>query len=235
MDGNKSVTATFTAVSSGGQVAHEETKTGSSTGSTSVSTSTSLTAASGHVYLAAISFKSNVGVSSVSGLGLTWTRVKAQCSGRDQTGVEIWMAQGTPSGNGVVTATLSATPKSAVIAVSRYSGAATVNPVGNLVSGNTTGVNGTCSGGSDNASYSFNATTTANGAVIYAVAAMRSHVHTPGAGYTERAEIKANIGNSSASSVAVQERSIASPSTVAVNGTFESTTDWAMAAVEIKP
>jgi hypothetical protein len=200
-----------------------------------VATSTSLTAASGDLYLAAISFKSNVGVSSVSGLGLAWTRVKAQCAGRNQTGVEIWMAQGNPSGNGVVTATLSATPKSAVIAVSRYSGAAAVNPVSNLVSGNTTGANGACSGGSDNVAYSFNATTTANGAVIYAVAAMRSHIHTPGAGYTERAEIKANAGNSDASSVAVQERSVASPSTVAVNGTFEAAADWAVAAVEIKP
>jgi uncharacterized repeat protein (TIGR02543 family) len=235
MDGNKSVTATFTAVGGGGQITYEETQTGSSVGSASVATSTSLTAANGHLYLAAISFKSNVGVSSVSGLGLTWTRVKAQCAGRNQTGVEIWMAQGTPSGNGTVTATLASTPKSAVIAVSRYSGAAAVNPVSNLVSGNTTGVNGACSGGSDNAAYSFNATTTSNGAVIYSVAAMRSHIHTPGAGYTERAEIKSNSGNSDASSVAVQERSVASPAAVVVNGSFESTTDWAMAAVEIKP
>jgi hypothetical protein len=219
----------------GGQIAHEETKTGSSLGSTTVTTSASLTAVSRHLYLAAISFKSNVGVSSVSGLGLTWTRVKAQCAGRNQTGVEIWMARGTPSGDGVVTATLAATPKSAVIAVSRYSGASTVNPIGNLISGNTTGANGACSGGSDNAAYSFNLTTTTNGAVIYGVAAMRSHLHTPGAGYTERAEIKSNSGNSDASSVAVQDRSVAAPATVVVDGTFESAADWAMAAVEIRP
>jgi hypothetical protein len=212
---------------------YHETQTGSSLASNSVTTTTNLTAVSGHLYLAAISFKANVSVNSVSGLGLIWTRVKAQCAGRNQTGVEIWMAQGTPSGDGAVTATLASTPKSAVIAVSRYSGAAAVDPIGNLISGNTTGENGACSGGSDNNAYSFDLSTT-NVGVVYSVAAMRSHAHTPGAGYTERAEVKSNTSSGDAASVAVQDQSIASAATMLVNGSFSSTVDWAVVALEIK-
>jgi methionine-rich copper-binding protein CopC len=187
---------------------------------------------SGHLYLAANAAKSNTIVNSVSGLGLTWTRVKAQCAGRDQTGVEVWMAQGTPSGNGAVTATLASAPGNAVIAVSRYSGVDAVNPLGNIVSGNTMGVSGVCSGGVDNSSYSFNLTTIPQGGtMVYSAAAMRNHIHTPGAGYTERAEIM----QGGKASVAVQDKSVASASTVAVNGSFDSTVDWAVVGIEIKP
>jgi len=232
MDANKNVTATFTVMS--GQVVHEETKTGGSTALNTVTTSTNLTAVNGHLYLAAISFKPKLVVNSVSGLGLTWTLVKAQCAGRSQTGIEIWMAQGTPSGDGTVTATFASVAKTAVIAVSRYSGANAVNPLGNLISGNTTGANGACSGGSDNASYSFNLTTTVNGAVIYSVAGMRNRLHTPGAGYTERAEFMQGSGGD-ASSVAVQDQAVASLATVVANGSFSGSVDWAVVAIEIKP
>jgi hypothetical protein len=235
MNGNKDVTATFTVSGGSGQVVHEETQTGGSTSSASVTTSTSLVAASGHLYLAAISFKSNVGVSNVSGLGLAWTRVQAQCAGRNQTGVEVWMAQGAPGANGPVTATLASTPSNAAIAVSRYSGVDAVNPIGNLISGNTNGANGTCSGGVDNSAYSFDLSTTINGAMVYGAAAMRGNTHTPGAGYTERADFKQGSSNSSAASVAVQDKSIAAASTVSVTGAFSSTVDWAVVAVEIKP
>lgn len=143
------------------------------------------------------------------------------------------MARGTPSGNGTVTATFASAPSNAVIAVSRYSGAAAVNPIGNMVSGNTMGVNGACSGGSDNAAYSFNLTTTINGAVIYGAAATRSTTHNPGAGYTERIEIAQ--GSSSQATVAVQDQSVASAETMVLNGTFGGNNDWAAAAVEIKP
>ena len=41
----------------------------------------------------------------VSGLGLAWTLLRSQCSGRNHTAVEIWQAQGIPSADGIVTAT----------------------------------------------------------------------------------------------------------------------------------
>jgi hypothetical protein len=231
------VTLTGTGVEtppSSGTVTFEEVKTGGSTGVSSVTTSASLSGVSGHLYLAAISTKSFSTVSNVSGLGLTWTRVRSQCAGRNQTGVEVWMAQGSPSASGTVTATLSGTPKTAVIMVCRYSGADAANPIGAMVSGNTVGTSGSCSGGSDNSSYSFNLTTTVSGSVVYGVAGIRNKTHTPGAGYTERAEFI--LGSSSdGAGLAVQDKTVASPTTVAVNGSFSSTVDWAVIGIEIRP
>jgi hypothetical protein len=49
--------------------------------------------------------------------------------------MEVWMAQGTSSGDGAVTATFASAPSTAVIAVSRYSGIDAANPVGNVIAG----------------------------------------------------------------------------------------------------
>jgi len=234
MNANKNVTATFTQVGGGGLIVHEETRTGGSSSLATVATSSSLTAAVDQLYLAAISTKPNIGVNSVTGLGLTWTQVDAQCAGRNQTRVEVWMAQGTPSGNGVVMATLANTTNNAAIAVSRYSGVDTNDPIGNFISGNTTGLNGSCAGGADNSSYSFNLTTTVNGSFAYGAAVMRSKTHTPGAGYTERGELMQGSGGS-ATSVAVMDKVVNAAGSVAVNGTFNGAVDWAMVGVEIKP
>ena len=221
----------FTAIG----VRHEETQTGGSSSSTTVATSAALTGAGNHLYLAAIASKGNTAVSSVSGLGLNWTRVKAQCAGRNNTGVEVWMAQGTPGGNDVVTATLAAAPSNAVIAVSRYSGVDPASPIGNLVSGNTNGADGACSGGADNNAYAFNLTTTVDGAMVYGAAAMRDKTHTPGAGYAERVEIAQGSSNGSKAALAVQDKKFASVITATVDGTFSGSVDWAVVGLEIKP
>jgi hypothetical protein len=199
-----------------------------------VTTIDSLTAASGQLYLAAISMKPLVKVATVSGLGLSWKLVKAQCSGRSNSGVELWMAQGTPSGNDKVTATFDSAPNNAVIAVSRYSGTATENPLGNVISGNTKGQNGSCADGVDSKSYLFTFPTTVDGAVVYGAAAMRSRTHEPGTGFTERAEI--NYGsNSATAAIAVIDEVVPSATTVTVNGAFNGEVDWAVVAVEIRP
>jgi uncharacterized repeat protein (TIGR02543 family) len=238
IDGNVSVTATFTPVGSEGVVMHEESRSGGSTNSTTVRTSASLAGADGHLYLAAISTRRKVRVTAVSGLGLSWKLVRARCSGRNKTGVEVWMAQGTPDGDGMVTATLSAAPDNAVIAVSRYSGVPQggINPIGKIISGNSNGINGSCSGGVDSSSYSFNLATTVNGAMVYGAVAMRNKNHVPGAGFAERAEIKQG-SSSSMASVAVADMRVASAPQggVAVTGSFSGNVDWAVVAVEIKP
>jgi hypothetical protein len=166
---------------------------------------------------------------------MTWSLVKRQCAGRGSTMVEIWMAQGQPSGNGPVTATFHGTPSNAVIAVSRYSNVDQINPIDNMVSGNTIEEDGPCTGGTDGVSYSYNLHASVNGAVVYGAVAMRSRTHTEGAGFTERGEIKFGASPPVMASVAVQDRNIMSPATIAVRGSFNADVDWAMAAVEIRP
>lgn len=233
MDRDRSITAMFVA-NNGGQAALQETRSGSSSLSTTVATDTPLTRVDGALYLAAITTKSSRSVTSVSGLGLTWQLLQAQCSGRSHTSVEIWKAQGNPSGDGTVIATLDAAPDNAVIAVSRYAWVAAVDPVGAIVSGNTNGPGGTCSGGNDGSSYSFDIATSEDGAAVFGAVASRNRSNTPGGGFSEIVELSQGSGGATAT-MAVQERIVATAGTVSFSGTLSGSTDWAAAAVAIRP
>ena len=233
MSSNKNVTATFNEITAG-MVKHEETQSGGASNLTTVATTISLTAAEQNLYLAAIATRPRKLVNAVSGLGLSWTLVKRQCAGRNATGVEVWMAQGTPNANGMVTATLAAAPTSAVITVSRYSGVAFPNPLGKKISSNTNGANGLCSSGVDTNFYAMNLNTSAANVMLFSAATMRNRTHTPGPGYLERIEAKQGLSNSMAS-LAVQDRRIPSITNALVKGTLSGNTDWAVVAMEIMP
>jgi len=235
MNANKTATASFALLPAA--IVHEETASGKISNSSTVATSAPLKGANGNLYLAAISMRPKIGVLALSGLGLNWTLVKGKCSGRNTTSVEVWMAQGTPE-PGAVTATFAGTPITSVIAVSRYSGVAVSNPIGNLLAGNTRGMNasGACSGGVDSSSYSFNLATTMNGAVVYGAVALKARTHAPGAGYVERAEVQ-QAGGVNTSGLAVINKTVASapPNVITVNGVFGNVVDWSVVALEIKP
>ncbi len=78
--------------------------------------------------------------------------------------------------------------------MARYSGVSSTTPVAPLVAGNTNGINGACANGMDSAAYSFNVTTNQANALVFGVVAMRTQTNTPGAGYTERAEMTQSTG-----------------------------------------
>lgn len=234
MDADKNITANFAEIPPAEMIVHEETQTGGSSDSDTVATSNNLTAVVSHLYLAAISTKPHTTVDGLTGLGLAWTRVREQCSGRDQTGVEVWMAQGTPTGDGVVTARLSDVPPSSVIAVSRYSGVDSGDPTGEVISGNTNGPGGGCSGGTDSDSYSFNLTTTVGGAVVHASVALRNKKHTPGEGYTERSMISEGSGGDVAGLV-VLDKEVPLAASIVLDGSTSGNTDWAVLGLEIRP
>ncbi|MFQ5650421.1 MAG: choice-of-anchor D domain-containing protein [bacterium] len=218
----------------GAQVAYEETQNGGSTSSNTVTTAGPLSGVNGHLYLAAITFRPSAEVVSVSGLGLTWTRVRAQCSGRGVTGVELWRAQGTTSGDGGVTATLATTVTSALISVSRYSGVEGANPIGNLAFGNSNGVDGVCTGGTDNSAYQFDMSITRAGGMVFGAIALRNRKHNPGNGYTERDQVYSGIGGSKAG-IAIQDRLLSTASSVLFAGTLHKAVDWAVVALELRP
>ncbi len=219
---------------SSAQIVHEETKFGASGPDPSVTTSASLTGVNGNLYLAAITTKPKLGVTSVSGLGLNWKPVKAQCSGRNSTNVQVWMAQGTPTGNGTVTATFADSAKNAILIVSRYSGVHASFPLGSVISGNTTGSNGACAGGVDNISYLFNLTTGSNGAYVYSAVVMRAKTNTPGPGFIERAELIKGTGGDVVS-LAVQDKGVPVVTSTTIDGFFNSAVDWSLIGLEIRP
>jgi len=234
MDAHKTVTANFTPLPIG--IAHQETRIGGASASTTVTTLGSLMGVNGHLYLAAISMRPKVSVLAVAGLGLNWTLVKSKCAGRNTTAIEVWMARGTPTPNDAVTATFAGVPSAAVMAVSRYSGVAESNPIGNPLAGNMNGVNasGACSGGADNNAYSFNLGVTTSGAFIYGAAAIKGATHTPGQNYAERAEVLQAAGTNT-SGVAVEDKMFDAAGLIPVNGAFSTAVDWAVVALEIKP
>jgi hypothetical protein len=207
-----------------------------------VSTTTAVRLVAGDLYLAVISMKASRSVSSVTGMGATWTRVAAQCGGRSQTGVEIWQASG-PVASGPVQATLVSRAENAVISVCRYSGVSASAPIGALVRGNTNGVSGGCTNGTDGARYAFELTSTAPGSVIFSAAAIRQHAHTPGGGFQELLEIHHGTTAAAQAGLAIQERTLPIAQQiggkmqlgpVSVAGTLASSTDWAVIALEFK-
>ena len=214
-------------------IVHQQTVKGGSVSSKNVSTSTTISSATNNLYLASVSTKPKVSVSSISGLGIDWVKIESQCSARSQTNVEVWKGVGNPTTSGKVTATLASTPKAAVISVSRYSGVTMSSPIGSVVSANTLGINGSCTGGVDKSSYSVNLPISSSGSFAYGVVSIRHRSHTPGSGYTERAEIHAGSSGDTAGE-AVEDNKISSASTVAVKGTLSSSSDWAVIGVELK-
>jgi hypothetical protein len=193
-----------------------------------------VTAVTGDLYIAAVSSKAYRNTLSVSGLGLVWTELADQCGGRNQTGMSLWWARGTPGASGPVTATLASAPETAVIAVSRYAGARAVGPLGTPVSANTLGVSGACTGGVDAASYSFPLTITSANGLVHSAVAIRQRTHTPGAGYTERVEVVQGTSGA-ASGVAAMDQVYPATGGATVNGSMSGTVDWAAAAVELRP
>jgi hypothetical protein len=211
----------------------EEVQHGGSAGLTTVTTAVPLLGVNGHLYLAAVSSKSYLPVTTVTGLGLTWTRVATQCAGRHQTGIDLWWAIGTAS-TGTVTATYDTAPNTALIVVARYSGVASTNPVALAVAGNTNGVTGACDNGTDSSAYSFNVTTTQSNSMIVGAAAIRSKTHTPGSGYTERDEsVQGSSGDTV--TIALSDRLVSSVTSLPLNGTLSGAVDWAVIGVQLRP
>lgn len=123
-------------------IVYEETQTGNSSKTAAVAATFNFCGVRSNLYLAAISTRLNVPVAFVMGLGLAWTRVTVQNSARTQASLELWMARGTPTSSGTVTAFLDDIAEHAVIAVSRYSGVNPRNPIGAVIAGNPLGVSG---------------------------------------------------------------------------------------------
>ncbi len=207
---------------------------GSSSASMSVSTSERIEASSERTFLAAISSRPGARVTAVRGLGANWQQVVRQCSGRNSTYVEIWLATGEPVSNEPVIAEFSEVTDNAVISVSGYSGVQAETVVGAMVAGNSNGIQGTCTGGVDGNSYDLSLETTVAGGLIYSAAAMRSRSHIPGTGFTEIDEIHSGDRGKEAS-IATQIREVDLAGLQDIRGRFNRNVDWAAAAFELKP
>ena len=211
-------------------IIHAEAQSGGSAESSSVATAGPLSGLNGF-HVASIATKPRVSVTGVSGLGLTWTLLREQCAGRNQTGVSLWYADGSPASAGTVQASLGSAPRNAVIAVSRYTGTVTL---GQVLSGNSVGSDGACSGGVDSGEYRFDVPpATSSDTLVFSATATRQTAHAPGLLYSTRETLI--FGSSGAAAgVATQDRPAFQGEATAVDGTFGWETDWAVVAVELR-
>lgn len=130
-------------------IAHAETQTGSQAagGTSTVSASFAGAGGSDSFYVAFVCTRSNVNVTGVSGLGLTWELASEQCGARGQQRIESWWAYGAGTAT-AVTATHGACNAS-VIGVVHYTGV-NATPFDDKEAWNTLGESEACTGGTDN-------------------------------------------------------------------------------------
>jgi hypothetical protein len=232
MDSDKNISATFVE-SGGGQVVFEEIVSGSSLSSSTVTTDNAPQSINGDVYLAVVTSKKFKPVSSVSGMGLTWQLVLEQCSGRNNTGISVWLGTGIPSISEPITALLSGEPNSALLTVSRYSGVDIGDAIGSVNSANTNGIGGSCSNGTDSDQYSLTISNLSGGSLVVSAVSIRNKQHDPGIGFTEQFEGSFGSGGD-VSGMAVQEMSISSGGNALVSGQISREVDWAVVALELR-
>lgn len=218
-------------------IRREATVTGS-TGTTrtaSVSTAT-LNAGVNLMYIASISTKPNIPVSSVSGLGLTWNRVTAQCGGRGLSRTETWWAYGSTVSSGMVTANFanSSNLESAVITATTYSGA--IASVTNATSRNSIGIgDSTCTGGQAKSTYSLPITANITGSLVFSTVSIRTRRHTALNGFTEISEVHSPTNSSDMSGIATMEKIVTSPGVINAEGKINSNVDYAVVGFIIHP
>ncbi len=226
-DGELTASDTVTVVVN--SLIHAESQSGGSAESISVSTAGNLSGADGF-YVASISTKPHVDVTNLTGLGLNWIPLQTQCAGRSQTGVSVWYADDVPQSGGSVTALLSGAPQNAVISVSRYTGNVSL---GRVLSGNTFGIDGACSGGADTAMYHFEMPAAPNAdTLVFSAVATRQAAHAPGAGFVLRDSLIFGSGGAAAG-IATQDEPALLNENIVVEGTFGWELDWAVVAFEM--
>ena len=207
-----------------------ELRTGGVTASDIVSTDEAISAVDGDLYLAVISTKKHRPITSVSGLGLEWLEFLVQCSGRQQTGISIWLAQGTPTESGLVTATIKKTPKAAVISVLRYTDIAN-DALGNIVAANSNGEFGGCVDGSDARSWAVDLQIENPRSLAFVAVAVRQRAH-DALGFTELAHLQAGSGGEAAGLV-LGETLVESPGNITLGGSVQGRLDWSVVAIEL--
>ena len=70
--------------------------------------------------------------------------------------------------------------------------------------------------------------------MVFVAAAVRNRTHTPGTGYTERAEVAQGKGQDTVR-IALVDRAVPVATSLPLNGTLSGPADWAVIGVELRP
>jgi hypothetical protein len=204
----------------------QQTVSGSATSASSY-TLASWTPAAGEFVLIWIATRQTVGVSSVSGNGLTWTQVFARQDQQNQCNLACYKGIGASPSTGQITVTLSGTGVASIALAHRISGADTTTPVQSSASADT--------GATDTNTPSVDSTTTGTDVLVVGGCTHRTQTFTVGTGETA-ISINNTVGSAGdTTALSTEYQSVASASTVTINGTLGSAIDWVIGAVAVQP
>lgn len=217
-------------------IAHAETQTGSQAAGGTSTVSASLGAGGADsLYLCWVATRSNVDVTAVAGLGLTWDILTEQCAARAQQRIEMWYAYGAGAA-GAVTASHAACNAS-VIAVLRYTGVHST-PTDDKEGWNTLGQGGGCSGGTDNddATGTTGFTVPTDGWIAVGVNSRNRTMNATG-GWNVRVNDVAAGSGGDITTLTVEDRSASGESgpTFGAANNLSGTADWCAAICDIHP
>lgn len=218
-------------------IAFAESQTGTQAAGGTSTVSASLGAGgSDSLYIAYVATRSNVDVTAMSGLGLTWNVYEEQCGARAQQRIEMWYAYGAGS-SGAVTATHGACNAS-VIAVLRYTGVDSGTPVDEKITYNTLGTSGACSGGTDNSDCKGSLTIfDTNSWIVVGFNSRNRTMTNTGGDWTTRVDDVAAGSGGDITTLSVEDRATTTAATYDFGGSasLSGVADWCAAAVEIHP
>lgn len=223
----------------------EDAATGTATETDEVSVSDVSAAQGGELYLTAISTKPARDVVDVTGMDLDWFQVRAQCSGRGSTQIEVWAAKGgdgSGTGSGAVVASLVGQTSSIAMTVARYSGADVGTPIGMVVTANSNLDPANCEDGSDQDQVLVEIDRVDPTSRVVVASALRNTTMVRSPMFEPRSDVTAGEGGGAAGvtlgDVVVPVDPFVEPMTPRTSlfdvGT-SSSTDWAAIAVEILP
>lgn len=219
-------------------IAHAETKTGTqAAGGTSTVSASMGAGSSDSMYVCFVATRSNVDVTGVSGLGLTWNALTEQCGARAQQRIESFYAYGAGTA-GAVTASHAACNAS-IIAVIRYTGVDSGIQTDDKEGFNTLGTGGACSGGTDNddatGTTGFGGVPT-DGWIVVGVNT-RNRTMSATAGWTVRVDDVTAGAGGDVTTLTVEDRNASGESgpTFGAANNLSGTADWCAAILDIHP
>lgn len=200
----------------------QEVQTGNSATIGSV-TSVSLAGGTAMTYVASISRESLATVTSVTGLGLTWSLVRTAQDTSNTRSLDMWIGYGTAT-TGTVVATFSTTVSAAHISVVRYSNIDQVAPIQahSFTTGTTVNVTGPTLAGTN------------KGNSILAVA-INNATSTPGVGYNERSDERGPGTSNTADGLTVLTKPLTLTTTEAGTATLNQAENWVAIGLTLSP
>ncbi|MHC4447819.1 MAG: hypothetical protein ACYSXF_08580, partial [Planctomycetota bacterium] len=196
----------------------------------------SIDAGTDQTYVLLVCTRTNRSVTDVSGGGLGWmpAKVPAQCSGRGEQGVSLFVAQGSPSIAFQVQITFDDAGGGSNLAavLARYTGVGTVE---DGTSANTNGESGACTGGTDSASAALTLDSTENDSVH--VVGVNPYDQTIPVDPTNYALIDSHQqgGGPNLTGAYMYDRTMTTFGQDTCTATLSAATDWATSGIVLNP